>query len=74
MTDRVSLHSGAADTVWFKSGFSSGGDNCVEVAFADGTTGIRDSKVTQGPILAVTAAAFAAFLGGIKGAGPDRTG
>ncbi|WP_406494837.1 DUF397 domain-containing protein [Streptomyces sp. NBC_00846] len=58
---------------WTKSSFSSGGDNCVEVAFADGATGIRDSKVTQCPVLAVTNAAFAAFLGGVKGSGLDRT-
>ncbi|MFK4213717.1 MULTISPECIES: DUF397 domain-containing protein [unclassified Streptomyces] len=28
-----------------KSGFSSGGDNCVEVAFAHGVAGIRDSNL-----------------------------
>jgi hypothetical protein len=58
---------------WTKSSFSSGGDNCVEVAFMDGTTGVRDSKVTQGPVLAVTANAFTAFLGGVKSDGLDRT-
>ncbi|WTE34366.1 DUF397 domain-containing protein [Streptomyces sp. NBC_01618] len=58
---------------WARSSFSSGGDNCVEVAFADGVTGIRDSKVTQCPVLAVTGAAFAAFLGGVKGSGLGRT-
>ncbi|MFE3941297.1 DUF397 domain-containing protein [Streptomyces sp. NPDC059118] len=34
---------GAAD--WAKSSFSSGGDNCVEVAFAHGVAGIRDSNL-----------------------------
>ncbi|SFY29167.1 DUF397 domain-containing protein [Streptomyces atratus] len=58
---------------WKKSSFSSGGDNCVEVAFAGGVTGIRDSKVAQCPVLAVTADAFAAFLGGVKDGGLDRT-
>ncbi|WP_323183866.1 MULTISPECIES: DUF397 domain-containing protein [unclassified Streptomyces] len=57
---------------WTKSSFSSGGDNCVEVAFADGATGIRDSKLTQCPVLAVTADAFTAFFGGVKGSGLDR--
>ncbi|MEW1721428.1 DUF397 domain-containing protein [Streptomyces sp. NPDC093109] len=61
----------AAD--WTKSRFSSGGDNCVEVATAGHTTGLRDSKVPNGPHLAVTAAAFATFLAGLKAAGPDRT-
>ena len=56
---------------WVKSSFSSGGDNCVEVAFADGTTGIRDSKIPQGPLLAVTTTAFTMFLIGIKGDRPD---
>ncbi|WP_405615897.1 DUF397 domain-containing protein [Streptomyces sp. NBC_01511] len=58
---------------WVKSSFSSGGDNCVEVAFAGDTTGIRDSKIPHGPLLAVTAGAFATFLGGVKADRPDRT-
>ncbi|GGV89882.1 hypothetical protein GCM10015535_44770 [Streptomyces gelaticus] len=69
MTGKAGL--GAAN--WTKSSFSSGGDNCVEVAFADGVTGIRDSKVTQCPVLTVTADAFAAFLDGVQGSGLDRT-
>lgn len=54
---------------WTKSSFSSGGDNCVEVAFVDGSAAVRDSKVHHGPALTVAPEAFAAFLGGVKGSG-----
>jgi hypothetical protein len=59
---------------WFKSSYSGGaGSDCVEVALGKGTTGIRDSKVTQGSVLAVSADAFTAFLSGVKGYGLRRT-
>jgi hypothetical protein len=55
--------------VWRKSSYSAGGDNdCLEVA--DGHPGIvpvRDSKVPHGPALIVGAAAWAAFVGSVKG-------
>ncbi|MFJ2442417.1 MULTISPECIES: DUF397 domain-containing protein [unclassified Streptomyces] len=51
---------------WAKSSYSSGGDNCVEVASANDTTGIRDSKAPHGPLLTFPTASFTAFLGGIK--------
>ncbi|WP_078606772.1 DUF397 domain-containing protein [Streptomyces flavidovirens] len=53
---------------WFKSSYSGGeGNECVEVAALGSRVAVRDSKITQGPVLAVTAYAFAAFLGGVKG-------
>lgn len=54
---------------WRKSSLSSGGDNCVEVAFAaDGSIGLRDSKqLGHGPVLEFTPAEWDAFLGGVKG-------
>jgi hypothetical protein len=52
---------------YIKSSFSSGGANCVEVAFVDGTAAIRDSKVPQGPAFTVAPESFAAFLGEVKG-------
>ncbi|MPY62938.1 DUF397 domain-containing protein [Streptomyces spongiae] len=59
---------------WVKSRFSSGGDNCVEVAFgASETVGLRDSKVVRGPLLAVSGEAFSAFLDGVKRGQLDRT-
>lgn len=49
-------------TNWRKSSRSGGGDNCVEVAFAEGhTVGVRDSKNPTGPILTFTAARWHAF-------------
>ncbi|MCP9210977.1 DUF397 domain-containing protein [Streptomyces cucumeris] len=50
---------------WIKSSYSASNSNdCVEVA-ADpcGSIHIRDSKVPDGPRLAVTPAAWTAFLG-----------
>lgn len=58
---------------WYKSSFSSGDRDCVEVAVAGRVAGVRDSKVEHGPVLAVTADAFAVFLGGVKGEGLGRS-
>lgn len=53
---------------WRKSSLSSGGDNCVEVAFAaDGSVGVRDSKQHGlGHTLEFTPGEWAAFLGGVQ--------
>jgi len=52
---------------WFKSSRSSGNtDNCVEVAFVDGSVAVRDSKDRQGPALRYTSAEWEAFLAGVK--------
>ncbi|AJF65111.1 DUF397 domain-containing protein [Streptomyces vietnamensis] len=54
---------------WFKSSYSNGdGGDCVEVAydFTD-VIPVRDSKVPDGPVLVVPAAAWAAFVAGIAG-------
>ncbi|MFI8257556.1 DUF397 domain-containing protein [Streptomyces filamentosus] len=57
--------------LWFKSSFSgNGGADCVEVAHnlvpALGIVPVRDSKVPAGPALAVSAAAFTAFVDAVK--------
>jgi hypothetical protein len=54
----------ASELHWFKSSFSDSSDpnDCVEVATAPGTMHVRDSKNTQGPRFAVTAAAWTDFL------------
>ncbi|MGA6173217.1 DUF397 domain-containing protein [Streptomyces sp. NPDC012600] len=50
---------------WFKSSYSSDqGGNCVEVAAHPAAVHIRDSKVTDGPILTVEPAAWSAFVHG----------
>jgi hypothetical protein len=61
-------------TNWRKSSLSSGGDNCVEIAFAaDGSIGVRDSKQEGlGPVLEFTPSEWDAFLGGVKVGEFDR--
>jgi hypothetical protein len=55
---------------WFKSSYSQNGGRCVEVAtnlaVAQGTVGVRDSKDPAGPALAFPADAFAAFITGVR--------
>ncbi|MEV8454382.1 DUF397 domain-containing protein [Streptomyces sp. NPDC052095] len=48
---------------WRKSSYSSPqGGNCVEVSAHPAAVHIRDSKVTEGPVLTVPPAAWTAFL------------
>lgn len=48
---------------WRKSSYSgTDGDNCLEVAACPDTIHIRDSKDTSGPQLAVSPAAWSAFV------------
>lgn len=50
---------------WRKSSYSSDqGGNCVEVAAHTAAVHIRDSKVTDGPVLTVEPAAWSAFVHG----------
>jgi hypothetical protein len=55
---------------WVKSSYSGNGGTCVEWApHTASTTGIvpvRDSKNTTGPVLSIPAAAFSAFVSGVK--------
>jgi|HigsolmetaAR202D_1030399.scaffolds.fasta_scaffold04930_5 hypothetical protein len=51
---------------WHTSSFSSGGTNCVQVAFLDrGLVAMRDSKNPQNPPLLFTDAEYEAFINGI---------
>lgn len=56
---------------WFKSSYSSNGGNCIEVAAnlaaTRGIVPVRDSKVVDGPVVAVPVTAFAAFVAGVQG-------
>ncbi|AZK95780.1 MULTISPECIES: DUF397 domain-containing protein [Streptomyces] len=49
---------------WFKSSYSTEepGEVCVEVATEPSAIHIRDSKVTDGPVLTVTPATWRAFV------------
>ncbi len=54
---------------WRKSSFSGGGgdENCVEVAFADAATALRDSKNAHGPVIVLPTAAWNALLTAARG-------
>ncbi|MFI2281482.1 DUF397 domain-containing protein [Nocardia beijingensis] len=52
---------------WFKSSRSSGGKECVEVAFLDGgQVGVRDSKNPTGPALVFAPGEWDAFTAGVN--------
>ena len=51
--------------VWRTSSYTAGSGNCVEVAAAAGTVLVRDTKDREGPVLAVPATAWRAFLADI---------
>lgn len=53
-------------TNWRKSTRSGGDDNCVQVATAPGTIGVRDSKDPNGAILEFDAEAWKDFIAGAK--------
>lgn len=54
---------GATGLAWKKSSYSSGeGGQCVEVAAADTSVCIRDSKQDDGPVLSVGTAGWARFV------------
>lgn len=54
---------GFTDAVWFKSSYSGqGGDECVEVAFEDGSVGVRDTKDRVGGHFVLKGVGWRAFL------------
>ncbi|MEW1736994.1 DUF397 domain-containing protein [Nocardia beijingensis] len=56
------MHVNLSNAHWFKSSYSGGGQECVEVAYlTDGLVGVRDSKDPTGPALVFTPAAWDAF-------------
>jgi hypothetical protein len=57
--------------VWRKSSKSNSG-SCVEVAFVPGSVLIRDSRRTDGGVLATSPMAWAAFLERVRRAEFDR--
>ncbi|MGW1191229.1 DUF397 domain-containing protein [Streptomyces sp. NPDC002559] len=63
MTRRTSVQD-VSDSAWFKSSYSSDGNegDCVEIAASPGTVHVRDSKDVQGPRLAFGPDAWAGFV------------
>ncbi|SDP62134.1 protein of unknown function [Actinopolyspora xinjiangensis] len=57
-------------SAWRKSSRSGsggpGGGNCVEVAFGDGFTAVRDSKSPETGVLAVPTAQWRSFLASVR--------
>ncbi|WP_328496098.1 DUF397 domain-containing protein [Streptomyces sp. NBC_00414] len=52
-----------APSSWFKSSYSNGaGGECVECTHVDGRLHVRDSKRAGGPMVAVRAYAWQAFI------------
>lgn len=53
---------------WFKSSYSGGGNDCVEVAhLAGGLVGVRDSKNPGGATLIFTATDWNSFVAHVQG-------
>ncbi|MFE2554651.1 DUF397 domain-containing protein [Streptomyces sp. NPDC059352] len=67
--DRVEVSYDFTGAAWRKSSYSNGeGGSCVEVLDdVPGVVPVRDSKVTDGPVLIVPAAAWSAFVAGVSG-------
>ncbi|MCK7624609.1 DUF397 domain-containing protein [Streptomyces sp. RS10V-4] len=55
----------AADAVWFKSSYSAGNGECVEVALLGDTVAARDSKQAGGPVVVSSAEGWRAFVAGV---------
>ncbi|MFY1668934.1 DUF397 domain-containing protein [Plantactinospora sp. WMMB334] len=53
---------------WRRSSYSSDNAACVEVRFASGTVGVRDSKDSGGPLLAFAEPAWSHFVAGLGSA------
>lgn len=57
---------------WRKSSRSSQDSACVEIVFVDGQVAVRDSKAQDGSVLVFSAAAWEAFLDGVRRGEFDR--
>jgi len=62
----MAIRQGATDT-WTKSSYSTGNGACVEIKSpVRAEMAVRDSKVSEGPVLAFPADAWNSFVGSIK--------
>jgi hypothetical protein len=62
----VDLHGARWRKSSFSGGTGGGNDDCVEVAFADSVTALRDSKNVTGPVLVVPGSAWNALRGAAR--------
>ena len=56
---------------WFKSSYSAGNGNCVEVAFTTEAVAVRDSKNPAGPVLRFSVDAWQGFVGAVRSGAYD---
>jgi hypothetical protein len=52
----------STDLHWFKSSYSDGEGECLEIALTPATTHIRDSKNPKAPALQIAPSTWTAFL------------
>lgn len=61
-------HQDSTEPGWFKSSYSGGNaTECVECAYAESGTLIRDSKDVEGPVITVGHDTWASFVQTIRG-------
>jgi len=58
------IGSGLNDATWFKSSYSNGTGECIEIAVVRDIVAMRDSKDPSGPTLVFTPGEFSAFVRG----------
>ncbi|WP_371574666.1 DUF397 domain-containing protein [Streptomyces sp. NBC_01314] len=58
------------DALWHRSSHSSGNGACVEVAFVESLTAVRDSKDTDRPGPVFRPAEWRRFVGGVRSGWP----
>ncbi|MBV7696611.1 DUF397 domain-containing protein [Streptomyces sp. TRM70350] len=62
----MAIKQGATDA-WVKSSYSQGNGACVEIKSPVlSAISVRDSKVTEGPVLAFPSTAWSAFVASVK--------
>lgn len=61
------------DARWFKSAYSTGAKECVEIAFLDSGVGVRDSKNPSGPALIFAPADWERFTAAVAAGQFDRS-
>lgn len=63
---RVSAYPNRGENAdWFKSSYSNGEVQCVEVAHLGGAVAVRDSKEQAGPVLTCASEGWQTFIGSV---------